>query len=156
VIFYKFEILGEVLLKPYNDTHFEVARDFYVLCYTRRSGVFRIAIRAGFLTDLGSIPKIAQSISGITSRGNEYMTAAFILHDILYATQDHLHGYSKNFVDGLLKNMMHILPVNRGSLAQHIINLSVLIAGGGPWEELDKYDRIAIDEDLMYIGWTDK
>jgi len=147
-MFNYFTLEGEILLKPVDDTYFEVAEDFTVKCYTERSGVLTVKVKAGLLTDLGSVPKWVQSLTGIHSRGNMFMTAAFIIHDFLYSTQSHLHDFTFDFVNDLLSDQMEHTQVGIGSIKQYLVYTAVDLGGRNAWETFDEQDYENIESQV--------
>ncbi len=137
--FKKFMIAGEVLLKPHDKDYFRIAEDFEVKAFCD-AGVLTIPVKKNLYTDLGSIPRWVQSLTGIHSRGNEAMTVAFVLHDMLFSTQGHLHDFSFEFVNDLLSDQMEHTNVDLGSIKQYLVNTGVSLGGSKAWNTFDEYD----------------
>jgi hypothetical protein len=89
----------------------------------------RFVVRAGFLSDGLSIPKIFQSIF---SKSPHYIYAG-ILHDASYRS-DFPHEYTRKQADKLFLFYMEAYGV--GFLARHVIYLAVRMGG---WLNYKKY-----------------
>lgn len=155
-MFCKFEILGKVLLKPFDTDLFELAEDVAIKCFSEKYGVLTIRIKAGFKTDLASIPLWAQIVTGLRSRGNPYWTAAMVCHDFAYASQSHLHSFSKDFVDDLLLEMILTLPTGVSDFKASCIYEAVHWLGDNAWKNFDEYDVETAEKGLGSMGWSDK
>lgn len=152
--FGKFEILGEVLLKPYANELFELAEDVIVIAHSKKFGIIRFTLKAGFITDLGSVPKILQYWFPYT--GNQYLAVSYALHDILHSTQSHLHSFSKDFVDELLYEMVLVLPTGVSDFKASCIYKAVTWFGTNAWDTFDGYDLEAIDKGLLKVDWSNR
>lgn len=153
-MFNKFEIHGDVLLRPFDVDIFEVANDVKVRAYLDKGGVIDFTIKAGYRSDLGSIPKTLQN--WFPYMGNEELTACYLTHDILYSTQSHLHEFSKEFVDDLLCEMIKKLDTKVSSWKASCIWFAVDMFGSTPWNEFDENDYHAINNELLIVKWGDK
>lgn len=149
----KYEIVGEVLLKPIRDGWFELAEDVLIIKHDKY-GSQRFDISKGFVTDMGSIPRIFRR--WFPYIGNQYLSASYLLHDVLFATQSHCHDLTKKTVDNILWEMITTLPTGVAEWKVNCIWKAVDWFGWGPWEDFDHYDQIAIAEKQLTHTWTDK
>lgn len=110
---------GEPLLEPHADgVHWTIKKQFLISV-----GHINIAIRPGFVTDLGSIPKAFQNI--VSPEGPPLR--AFLGHDWLYAKQ----FFSRYDSDVALLRMMKYLRV--GWLERWAVFIAVRLGGGFAW-----------------------
>ncbi|MBL0320312.1 MAG: DUF1353 domain-containing protein [Alphaproteobacteria bacterium] len=91
----------------------------------------KIVVPEGFLTDFGSIPKIFWNIVSPIGKA----TAAFVLHDYLYMTQER----SRLVSDAILLEALEILGVNW--LQRFLIYNGVRVGGWLPWNNHKKENK---------------
>lgn len=101
-----------------------------------------ITIPAGFITDLASIPRIAQSIIPVNGKHR----SAAILHDYLYVIQDRSRGEA----DELFLNAMESSGV--GWLQRRIMHAAVRVGGWMPWNHGAQERRKDLDAWLRFNG----
>lgn len=101
--------------------HWTLATDYVIVDDVL--GILRIS--KGFVTDLGSIPKIFQNI--ISPEGQPLR--AYLGHDYLYATQK----FTRYESDNCLLRMMEALDV--GLIERWTIYLGVRAGGWNSWNE---------------------
>lgn len=119
---------GEPVLVPHDDgVRWTVQHEFVI----HDDMLGRLVIPAGFVTDLGSIPKIFQNV--ISPEGRPLR--AFLGHDWFYAKQ----FYSRAIADDFLLRGMVALKV--GWLERWIIYLGVRLGGGFAWRSDAKERR---------------
>lgn len=146
----QYAITGEVKLKPFKKGFFQLAEDIQVK-RTTEAGVERFDVSAGFITDMGSVPRIFRR--WFPYIGNQSLSACYILHDALYATQDHCHALSKQRVDEILWEMITFLPTGVAKWKIGLIWKAVDWFGWAPWDTFDQYDRIAIRNKELEHRW---
>lgn len=113
---------GEPELIAHNDgIHWTVAMEFAI----DDDILGRLSIPNGFVTDLGSIPKIFQNI--ISPEGKPLR--AYLGHDWLYAVQK----WTRKQSDDCLMRMMYALDVPL--IERWTIYLAVRAFGGSAWSE---------------------
>lgn len=149
----KFELVGEVVLKPFCTGVFELAEDVLIILRDK-NGVQRFEINKGFKTDMGSIPRIFRR--WFPYIGNQYLSACYLLHDALFATQGHLHELSKETVDELLFNMITNTPTNVKRWKVNCIWKAVDWFGWNAWNTFDIFDKEAIREKHLKHTWSEK
>lgn len=150
----KFELIGDIKVSPYDKENFELLEDFTIIRYDVGKMIF--TIRQGFVFDFASVPHFVQSITTISQNGNKYYSACALLHDALYATQGHLHDFSKEWVDDNFKKMLDFLPTNTNKIERYLIWKAVDLFGNGPWSTFDDNDLCAIKNNQLSIDWIDK
>ena len=71
-----------------KDQEYILMNDF-VLTFSlaKHEGVYKLTIKKGFIWDGGTIPRVCWSAMGITPHGTIECEVAFLVHDVLYATQ---------------------------------------------------------------------
>ena len=113
---------GEPELTPWPDgVRWTVVKTYFII-----DDVFgRLMIPSGFVTDLGSIPKLFQNI--ISPEGKPLR--AYLGHDYLYATQNRTRAQS----DACLMRMMNALGV--GAIERWTIYLGVRLGGWWSWRQ---------------------
>jgi hypothetical protein len=113
---------GEPLLKPHADGVLWTLENTFVI---HDNVLGSMMIPKGFVTDLGSIPKIFQNI--ISPEGRPLR--AYLGHDYLYAMQEFTRAES----DACLLRMMKSLNV--GLIERWIIYIAVRFGGWIAWNE---------------------
>lgn len=147
----KYKIIGEILLIPAGKDKFEIAEDLIIKVKDSSAGTIKFTLKKGFITDMGSIPRIVRG--WFPHIGNKYLAVCYLLHDYLFATQGHLHSFSKQFVDDLLYDMMINLPTNVSSWKVSCIWFAVDKFGWGAWNDFTTNDYKAIDNNLIQVEW---
>ena len=146
-----YKIIGEVLLKPYKEGVFELAEDFIVI-RSSLSGVERFTVKAGLKTDMGSVPRILRR--WFPYIGNQALSASYVLHDALYATQSHCHDLSKQTVDDILWEMITFLPSGVAKWKVGLIWSAVDWFGWPAWDSYTGDDWEAITQKQLNHRWA--
>ena len=84
---------------------YRIYEDFYA--FTKKDGIIRVPM--GFITDLGTIPEVLQSL---VQNNAPYIREATILHDWLYSNKSNFLNISKSKADSLLIEGMEYLGAN--------------------------------------------
>lgn len=150
----QFLIEGEISLNPFKDGLFKLDDDVTIVAVLEKGSVQRFTIKAGFITDMGSIPRIVRR--WFPYIGNQYLAACYLLHDCIYATNGHLHDFSQVFADELLYEMLQKLPTGVSQWKAWCIYSAVDWFGDGPWSTYDEYDKQAIKNKELVTSWRDK
>lgn len=154
MVFDRFTMIGEVLVKPYDNELFELAEDVSVKAHSATFGVLTIHLKKGFIFDFGSVPRLVRK--WFPYIGNQYLALCYAIHDLLYSTQSYLHSFSKETVDDLLHEMILKLPTGIGEWKASCIYYAVDICGSKAWNEFDDFDKLAIKNNLLTTSWSKK
>ena len=118
-----FHVLEQPALETFAEgQHFKLIRPFVVRF---GEGADSLVVTAGFVSDLASIPQVAQSL---ISKLGPHIRAA-IVHDYLYWTQ----GCSRHEADAIFSKMMKDLGVP--SLTRWALSFAVSNFGRKAWHE---------------------
>ncbi len=124
-----------VQLAPSASGLFTLAEDCIVEISTD-TGTIVIDIEAGFLTDMGSVPRWVRG--WIDYIGSQDQAVCYLVHDALYGTQE--HQWSKEWADELLYEMMGYLGC-QSRLKRWLIYTAVDIGGWSAWDSYPKINK---------------
>lgn len=95
---------GDPVLTKANADYWRLHEDLAVAIHTEKDGVIRINIRAGWTTDLLSVPRWLVPIFDDGTQGDKGIQLAGIVHDAIYGS----HCFSKHVADELFRQMLII------------------------------------------------
>jgi len=107
-------------------------------------GVFKFNFKAGYFTDLGSVPQIAQCVISNGSDDADKLIA-YVVHDALYGC----HGLEFETANELLRQML--LP-KEGHIRAEIVDLAVTYFGEDAYNAGD----LPQNDGKLSFEWVDK
>lgn len=124
-------VLDDIIVKTYGDDEYILLDDFRYHVGSADSEEV-ITVRAGLITDFGSVPRWARSIVEPMGVGKP----AFLVHDQLYqwiGMTPEGKTYSRKECDKIMREILGVvnMPWHEKFLAYH----AVRFGGQGPWND---------------------
>ena len=77
------------------------------------------------------------------------MTAIFMLHDAMFATQGHLHQHSLDYTNDVMAQLMAVSDCGLGGFQQYLVNKALAWGSQGSWDEFVEADYANIDGKVL-------